>query len=566
MRGFGAACGVLFLALALGGAEAQMIVEDFDSQTSGGPPAWLWWNNGSPGTALVDELTYRGAPGKSVELARTVFDGAGFGFGRNFRPIDGPAELNFYFLAESTDEEILTAVGGNNAGHQVAWWVGVGGDVGNAIGTYSESGGWNHVMDVSTDSWYGVTLEIYPASFTYDITVWQDGNPTNTATETGIAFRNGSAADTIDQIQFGNFSESTVSSTDAAFIDDIIFVGARVLEDGFESANTSGWSSSTRPRTVITTCGQIVTTDAVLNNDLTCDSGEIESAAVVVGASNITIDLGGHVITGHPVGVGIRAANVEGVTIQNGVIRDYLVGVDFFFSSTMVVRNLMVQNLVNADDQDTLSGVRTMSSEDVLVRDCFFHFLPLNHRNAVNLADSVATVDNIEVNGGGIGLDISGNTDGTDCAIINSRFIGTVHSGVLVQFTDNLRIADNVFLRSPINVEEHWPGGITGFTLEDNLIEDWYIGVYFMGGSSSIIRNNIIRDHDFRGIILGSDMDCPEPPTPDCFYATGNVVTGNTVTGNFIDLAHHPNAVGNTWENNICETWEGAEIPGCIAP
>ena len=177
----------------------------------------------------------------------------------------------------------------------------------------------------------------------------------------------------------------------------------------------------------------------------------------------------------------------------------------------------------------------------------------------------MATVDNIEVNGGGNGLDISGNTEGTDCEIINSRFFETV-GGLLVQLTDNLRIADNEFVRSPINVEEPWPGAITGITLEDNLIEDWYIGVYFLGGSNSTIRNNIVRDHDHRGIFLDSNMDCPDPPTPDCFYATGNLVTGNTVTGNFTDLFHHPNAVGNTWENNICDTWEGAEIPGCIAP
>ena len=49
-------------------------------------------------------------------------------------------------------------------------------------------------------------------------------------------------------------------------------------------------------------------------------------------------------------------------------------------------------------------------------------------------------------------------------------------------------------------------------------------------------------------------------------FATGNVVTGNTVTGNPVDLSHHPNALGNTWSDNICETTEGSEIPPCIPP
>jgi len=116
-------------------ADAQLIVDGFDDQTTGSPPAWLWWNNGSSGTILVNETTYRGLSGKSVEFFRTTFDGYGFGFGRNFPPIDGPAELTYHFRVGSTTEEVLTAVGGNNAGHQVAWWVGVGGSLGNAIGT-----------------------------------------------------------------------------------------------------------------------------------------------------------------------------------------------------------------------------------------------------------------------------------------------------------------------------------------------------------------------------------------------------------------------------------------------
>src|SRR5262245_1764191 len=40
----------------------------------------------------------------------------------------------------------------------------------------------------------------------------------------------------------------------------------------------------------ITTCGQTVTTNAVLTQDLTCGA----QMGIVVGASGITIDLGGH--------------------------------------------------------------------------------------------------------------------------------------------------------------------------------------------------------------------------------------------------------------------------------
>jgi len=546
------------------------MVDDFDSQATGATPEWNWWNNGRSGSIEIDESTFRGASGKSVRVTRTAFDGHRFGFGRNFRPLDGPAQFTFYFLAESTDDDILTVVGGNNAGHQVAWWIGVGGAVGNAIGTHSHTGGWNHVMHVVADTWYGVILEIDPATFTYDITVWEDGNPGNTTTETGIPFRDGSDVEVIDQIQFGNFSDALTGPAASAFIDNVEFIGARVLNDNFESGNTGAWSSSTRPLAMVTSCYQTVSTDAILANDISCDSLEEEAVGVELDASNTFLDLNGHTIShtipdGNP-GIGVRANNLKGVTIKNGTINGFSTGVQLTETLGATVRDLLIRNLANSDPNDFLNGIRTHGSQGTLARECFFHFLPVNHRTIVNLADAMATIDNIEVNGGGVGVDISGGINGTDCVIVNSRFVHTVHSGVQVQTTDNLRIADNEFVRSPINIDEHWLGGITGVTIENNLIEDWGIGIYFQGGSNSTIRNNIVRDHDSRGILLGPNMACPEPPTPACFYATGNVVTGNTVIGNPIDLSHHPNATGNTWTDNICVTTNGAEIPPCIPP
>ena len=95
---------------------------------------------------------------------------------------------------------------------------------------------------------------------------------------------------------------------------------------------------------------------------------------------------------------------------------------------------------------------------------------------------------------------------------------------------------------------------------------DWEEGIFFRAGSNSTIRYNIISGHRACGIALDSNMMCPPTPTPDCFYATGNVVTNNTVVRNNWDLCHNPNATGNTWADNICETTFGAEIPPCIPP
>lgn len=558
-------------------ANAQLIIEGFDSQSTGSPPAWLWWNNGSTGTILVNETTFRGSSGKSVELLRTAFvsHGRGFGFGRNFPPIDGPAELTFFFRVGSTTDEVLTAVGGNNAGHRVAWWVGVGGDVGNAIGTHSHSGGWNHVMNVVVDTWYGVTLDIYPATFTYDITVWEDDFPGNTATETDIPFRDGSDVEVIDQIQFGNFSDAVAGPAGSTFVDDVEFIGTRVLNDDFESGNTGSWSWSTRPMTAVTSCYQTVTTDAYLANDLNCAALGLEDAVVEIGASNIFFDLNGHTIKhtipDQTVGIGVRAVNVDGITVQNGIIQDFLVGMDVRFSNVATVQDLMISNMVEDDPEEFLPGLRITRSQNVLVIDCFIEFLPVVHKEAIVAADAKVIIDNVEVKDASVGVNIAGNegiSNGTVGTVINSRFVRVNIGGILVHTSDSLRIADNEFDNNEVGVycDAETKGGVTGLTIEDNSIHDGFIGVQFLGTDDSSILGNVIRDN-WRGITLESNMGClHEPLTPPCFYSTGNLVSANVAIDNILDLHHRDLATGNTWTNNTCQTKEGAEIPPCIPP
>jgi hypothetical protein len=75
------------------------------------------------------------------------------------------------------------------------------------------------------------------------------------------------------------------------------FAAAVLAAVAFAAAGPSDASSSLP----ITSCGQTVTTNAVLTQDLTC-----AGVGIVVGASGITIDLKDHVLTGNYGDVGIR--------------------------------------------------------------------------------------------------------------------------------------------------------------------------------------------------------------------------------------------------------------------
>jgi len=259
------------------------------------------------------------------------------------------------------------------------------------------------------------------------------------------------------------------------------------------------------------------------------------------------------------------------VTVKNGTIEEYLIGVDSWRVRRARFENLTVRNLISWNPDDFVSALRFTLSLDVVVRDSFFEFNPQYHKSGMHLAETEFTVDNIEFKNGGVGVDISGECDtvpkGSRGSVINSRFSGARFSGVLVQCTEYARVADNLFSGNEVGVtvDTHAPGTTTGVVVEENTITGGFRGVVFGGTDGSSILNNVIYGTAF-GIHLDENAQCPDVPTPDCFYATDNLISGNEVTGNGLDLSHHPNALGNTWVDNICETWEGAEIPGCIAP
>ncbi len=93
-------------------------------------------------------------------------------------------------------------------------------------------------------------------------------------------------------------------------------------------------SATVRP-TQSAQCGQIILADFTLANDLTCNTD-----ALIAGADNITIDLGGRTLKGPGMGpqtwpapqldsVGVRVEGRVGVTVKNGSTSDFSTGVYF---------------------------------------------------------------------------------------------------------------------------------------------------------------------------------------------------------------------------------------------
>src|SRR5688572_5404212 len=71
------------------------------------------------------------------------------------------------------------------------------------------------------------------------------------------------------------------------------------------------------------TCGSVITADTKLDSDI----GPCVGDALIVGADDVTLDLGGYTVTGTGSGAGVRVAQRTGVEVTNGTIQGFHTGI-----------------------------------------------------------------------------------------------------------------------------------------------------------------------------------------------------------------------------------------------
>jgi parallel beta-helix repeat protein len=115
-------------------------------------------------------------------------------------------------------------------------------------------------------------------------------------------------------------------------------------------------------------CGAEITRDTTLDGDLVCARGP----ALVITADNVTLDLGGHTVSGNPQGVvrgpGIVLRGVSGATVRNGTVEHFDAGVVVEGGSDNVVERLTVQDNVGLPDGDFGDGIVLNNSRGNRVR------------------------------------------------------------------------------------------------------------------------------------------------------------------------------------------------------
>jgi hypothetical protein len=100
---------------------------------------------------------------------------------------------------------------------------------------------------------------------------------------------------------------------------------------------------SSQPLAISPSCGQVITQNVILTSNLNC----AESDGLIVGASDIVVDLNGHTISGPDVDsdtktsskVGIMIPNMNNVVVQDGTIEGFQAGILMTGSQNVEVRN-----------------------------------------------------------------------------------------------------------------------------------------------------------------------------------------------------------------------------------
>jgi parallel beta-helix repeat protein len=247
-------------------------------------------------------------------------------------------------------------------------------------------------------------------------------------------------------------------------------------------------------------CGSVVTRSVVLTHDLLGCQGD----GLVVGASGITIDLGGHAVAGllSDDSVGIRNAGRAHVLVKNGVVRGFERGIQLTGATGNRLRGLTVElngsdgiDLNHASDNQILGGEIRDNFTGVLLRD----------GSAGNLVANTVLQGN---HGAGIRLELAtGNRLTGNIVNGNGSAVEPLTGQILLVSSRRNRLDTNdVSASSTIGVVLI---GSDGSLLQDNTVADNRPGdgiFVEVGSDRTSLRNNLASGNGDDGI----EVDDPD--------------------------------------------------------
>lgn len=258
-------------------------------------------------------------------------------------------------------------------------------------------------------------------------------------------------------------------------------VGSLIILGGGQALAAQEPVLATQP-----TCGATITADTMLGSDLT----NCPRDGIVIGADNITLDLNGHTIDGDATpgpgddDAGIRNLGHHGVTIEGGIVQEFVHAVVLDGASGNLVRRLTA--VANGGLEDGRAILLRNGSDDNMIED---NDASHNGRSSIALLDSDSNVIRHNTMSGN-GVAGFGGFNAHHNRLERNLVANNADNGLFWTGSDDNLIDANAVFGNP-------GGGI----------------IVDVGSRNTITRNHVFRNGD--DIILNGDE---------------NTVTGNLVT------------------------------------
>jgi parallel beta-helix repeat protein len=260
---------------------------------------------------------------------------------------------------------------------------------------------------------------------------------------------------------------------------------------------TIGAGSALAKNPTTTSCGQVITHNFHLRNDLV----DCPGPGLVIGRDHIRLDLGGHLVDGVNAGDGIdNTGGFDNVVVRHGTIQQFQQGVHLINASQNRLDGLKVQQ--------TFRGIEVESSD---------HTKIVHNRVTANF-------DGIHL----IGSD-------TNRIAYNNVFGNTASAIVLITGSDGNRVVHN-------KAHDNASWGITSDFSADNVFDH-----------NRVFRNNIAGIEPFHGtnIRITNNTVWRNQIGIELFTTTGSVLRGNKVRYSVGDGIHtFVGSTGNRLANN----------------
>jgi len=295
------------------------------------------------------------------------------------------------------------------------------------------------------------------------------------------------------------------------------------------------------------TCG----TTIVANTTLDGNVGPCSSTAIIVGASNITLDLAGFTVSGQPdpttgEGPGILVQGKTNVIVKRGTVKDFDAGVALVGGGNHELMQLIVNKNIGSSSTDFGDGIAIFNSADNKVHDNQITenapfdgvgmFGASSDRNRIyrNVISDNSGVRTFGPHGPTEEDDGVRMEPGTDFNIVERNVIernGLDGVAVFVNATNNV-IRQNVIRNN-------------GFHEQPNRLGD---GIrVFINGNSTLVERNVVQNNAANGIFIQSQ---------------NNTIQRNAANGNALldgrDQA--PDCDANVWQQNVF----GTSFPACV--